>query len=494
MNVINPTSRKKRFLLLIVPLVLVLFCNCNCVARTKVLTLRYFGAKGDGKTDDTKALLKALKTAQDMDIVLSGEKLTYVITGEQILSVKKIALKDLTVKIFGNNAQLALNIVCNRVSIDQIKIIGSRGQSVEAWKVFGKENNISSIMPSAADVILINATRRDAKINISNVEAINIHARSCITIVTLGAVELSNVSFRNISNKTIHVYHTLDDGKTVGGITHLKNGNAVDVGILPKIILINGKLYHTSAGLYMPQESFNFIVSFGTYYAYNINVTNYGSIGLTADRNEYFEADLVNIKSSSNQTYSNNSSAALWFEACKNVHVISASLSIDDRSLKDLDFDSSALHIFGNNSSVVIDKLMIIGGKKLVLNKGIRGSLAGKNNIKLGNITIQGKYKNAGISFGILDTDNSSAISIENLNLVNNKADFHGVNNIRIAAINGTSKNEEVNFYIYDRSTGREKLSIGKTNITNFGLSKNIRNFSVGQNLSKMGINIKRIN
>ncbi|SFA42228.1 hypothetical protein SAMN04488511_10318 [Pedobacter suwonensis] len=494
MSVINPTSAKKGVFHLIVPLILVLLCNCNCGASNKVLTLRYFGAKGDGKTNDTKAFLKALKAAQDMDVVLSGENLTYVITGQQNLALKKMVLKGLTVKIFGSNAQLALNINCNNVSIDQLKIIGSRGQSVENWKVFGKEHHINSIMPSNADVILINATRKDAKINIAHVEAINIHARSCITVITLGDVELSNVSFRNISNKTIHVYHTLDDGKTVGGSTHLKNATAVDVGILPKVILVNGKSYLTSAGLYMPQESFNFIVSFGTYYAYHIKVNNYGSTGLTADRNEYFEADLVNINNSSNQTYSNNSSAALWFEACKKVRVISASLSIDDRGPRDLDFDSSALHIFGNNSSVIIDTLTIKGGKKTVLNKGIRGSLAGENNIKLGNVTVQGNYKNAGIAFGILDTGNKSSINIAHLNLVGNKANFHGINKVEIAAVNGTYKNEEVNFYIDDAGTGTEKLSIGKTNITNFGLSKNIRNFSVGQNLSKTGIDIKRIN
>lgn len=485
----------KSLLYLIVTLIFIFFLSFNSSGQTKIITLRSYGAKGDGRTDDTKAFVNALKATQYLKVILSGENLSYYIRGEQTLSLIKLVLKNLTIRLgSSHNGQLNFNLNCNDISMDNVKIVGSRGEQIEDWKVFSLENNVKSIMPEVADVFLINALNKEAKILINNFEASNIHARSCITIRTFGSVDLTNVKFKNISNKTIHVYHTTDDGKTVAGSTHLRYGYASGIGILPKKIRVNGALVETSLGKYMPQESFNFIVSFGRFYANNVTVTNYGSIGLTADRNEYFEADSININNSSDQTFSNNSSAALWFEACKSVHLKSVNIAITKRGLNELKFDNSAIHIYGSNSLVLIDNLKITGGTMTVLNKGIRGSLEGENTIKLGNVSIQGKYKDAGISFGILDEKNLSSISIGNLNLVNNKADFYGINNVHIGTINGSTKNEEVNFYVYNNSVGQEKISIDKTNISNFGLNKNIKNFSVRQNLSNKKINIKIIN
>lgn len=432
---------------------------------TESISLRSLGAKADGVTDDTAIFIKAIKMADNNGINIIGENLNYKLSGSHEITVKRLSISALKICFDKNyKNQFSIKINSNDITLTNISMDGGRGtynKSVENWKVFSQEANVKSINPSPQDVFYLVAPLKSAKINISDFSAKNVHSQSCFTVSTFGKVFLKNLKFDNISNKTFQVYHSFDDGKTQAGETYLEYGDAKNIGIFPKNILVDNKLYSTAEGKYMPQSSFNFIVSFGTFYASNINVQNYASTGLTGDRNLYFEGKNIKLSSDNPNIYSNNPSGALWFEACKKVYVKDSNISVTKRSRLDSNFDSSAVHLYGINSYIIIDNL-VIHSDKLSLNKGIRGSMSGDNYITINNLDVSGEFKSEAVFFASLDSEVKNTLSFGNVTLRSNNMIFDMMKSVNINNINGITKKENVSY----------RLPVGITKVGNFSLKK----------------------
>jgi len=455
------------------------------------ISLRSLGAKGDGVTDDTAVLIKAIKMADVKGMDITGENLNYKLSGSHELSLKKLSLSDIKI-CFDNDykKQFNIKINSNNIKLSNINVAGGRGtynKNIEQWRVFSEEAKVKSIEPVPSHIFYFVTSLNTATISIDNFYAKDIHAQSCLTVYTLGKVYLQNLNFSNISNKTFQVYHTFDDGKTQAGETHLDSAVAKNIGILPVQILVDGKMYKTALGTYMPQSSFNFIVTGGNFYASNINVNNYASTGLTADRNLYFEAKNVNLSSNISNIYSNNPSGALWFEACKKAYVKDVKIIIKNRSKLDLNFDNSAVHFYGVNSNIVIDN-MIIQSDKLSLNKGVRGSLSGENFITINNLDVTGGFKSEAVFFASLDSDMKNTLSFGNVTLRSNNMVFDMMKSVNLNNVIGITKNEIVSYRLPVGISKIGNFSLKKSNLNQVEVSARTKDIVINKN-----INVKKI-
>ncbi len=454
-------------------------------AFASIRSLKSFGAKGDGITDDSEAILKALLFCQN-GIEINGEDLTYLVEKPIKASVKQLRLincKFIAGKSYSRQGNF--NLICNDISLQSISVDGGRGTyvtDIERWKVFSTENKIKSICPDRPDYFHFYAMDKAATIEIKNFNVKNLNALSALTIYTLGTVKMKNLVFNNLSYKTFHVYHSIDDGKTTGGETFVENAFAKDIGILPPKLLIKGRYYFRDSIQMMPQGSFNFIVSFGNYTATNVKVENYGSTGMTADRNINFVADKISIVNNTNLTFSNNPSGGMWLENCKNATIKNIKIKISKRDKRDLNFDSSGMHIFSVNGKVTIDSLSIESTGQSCLNKGLRASLAGTNMISIGNFTLSGNFKQDGAHFAILDNAVLSTINIGQVNLFSPSMSFYGIKNINIGHLNGKYGREIVRFALPVLNGNNESYKIKTTNLKSIIIDKNVKEITINRN------------
>lgn len=445
-------------------------------------TLKSFGAKGDGITDDSGAIKQALLFCQN-GTTINGQGLTYLFESPIKASLKQFHLVNCKL-VLGRTfkKQGYFEITSTDVLLENISIDGGRGTYVkenESWGVFASENKVNSICPSRPDFFLFFGMSKSAKFDVKKMDVKNLHSFSAITIYTLGKVTLSDLKFQNLSYKTFHIYHSNDDGKTTGGLTTVSNAYAKNIGLLPSKLYVDLKLQQRATLKMMPQASFNFIVSFGSYIASNLHVSNYGSTAVTADRNDNFIADSIRIDNSSNTSFSNNPSGGLWLEKCKNVNIKSVNINVSARDKRDLLFDSSAIHIYSVNGRVLINDLWIKCSNIASLNKGLRASLLGKCELNIKNLTLEGVYQSFAGLFSILDDQVSSTINIGNLNLNSKSLGFYGMKNISINKLQGKTGNEAVNFTLPNGAGSNEAYLINGTNLKSIGINKQVKNIKI---------------
>lgn len=471
---------------------LFLISSFSLVASTR--TLKSFGAKGNGTNDDSFAIIKGLQECQNGEI-LDGEGLVYLLENNINLTLKQLKLVNCKFVVGKTYAkQGSFHIISNYITLTNISVDGGRNsviKDVEKWNVFNTENNTMSICPDRPDFFYLYAMDRLAQVKISQFSIKNLHAFSALTIYTLGKVVLNNLNFENLSYKTFHVYHSIDDGKIFGGETIVNNAFAKNVGILPAKLQIDGKKFDRGSVTMMPQAAFNFIVSFGNYTAHKLTVFNYGSTAVTADRNENFIADSITINNDSKIAFSNNPSGGMWFEKCANATIKNLKIKITSRDKRDLDFDSSAIHIFSADGKVTIDNLIIESGSIASLNKGLRGSLYGKCDILIKNFKLSGNYKSSGAQFALLENSILSTIKIDRLNLESQSVDFYGMQNVIIGEVIGKTGNENLNFLLpLSSSDINENYEVRKTNLKQINVDKKIKKINLTNQGEKPKIKI----
>lgn len=443
--------------------------------------MRMFGAVGDGKTDDTQALKNALEYSQRTNSVIDGESRIYFVKGRTELSLTHFSLRNINfVTSFKYSDQFSMKIVSNRVEMENVRFDGGRGTyktDLENWTAFAVENNTVSIYPDTQDLFYFVGLTKEAVMNFRNIRMENIHAASCITAVTYGEVFMSQLKFKNISNKTFHIYHSADEGKVQGGRTTVEYAEAEDIGILPDKLRLNKSVTTNREIKAMPQASFNFIVSFGEYYLKWAKVHNYGSSGITSDRNLTFKGDSLVVRNDSGRTFSNNPSAAIWFEATVNISLNRAEIYVDKRDPRDLLFDSSAIHIYGVNTKAVIGELYIKG---YGLNKGIRGSFEGINTIRFQNVKIDGVYKQAAALLSAMPTSKiESNIEIGNIEVNKGVVEFYGIKNVYIENFRGLTGSEHLNFKQPGKNDSGGKYTVKRSNIQGVYKSNGIKNIKI---------------
>lgn len=462
-----------------------LFCNAQ-ITRS----LKSFGLKGDGVTDDTNALIKAMVTAQN-GTVLDGENFTYLILKPIDLSLQSLVLKNVKFVVNKRFVNQTFKISSNNITFDNIFLDGGRGtykKGYEKWNVFSSENSVESIYPDEPDFFFFVGLDKDANFNITRFTVNNLHAASAITIITFGNVNFKELNFSNLSNKSFHVYHSVDDGKTQSGTTHVSNAKSDNVGLLSEKVMVNNQIYDRASIKYMPQGSFNFIVSFGNYFFDNLYVHNYGSSGVTSDRNLNFIGNYINVVNDCAKTISNNPSGAVWFENTKNVRVDKIDVNILNRDPRDFLFDSSAISLFSVDNIVNIGEINIASPNIPVLNKGFKASLSGNNVISINKLDIKGSYKQAGGIFSTMpNVPIESQINIGTLKYNNNQTfEFYGMKNVSVDEVIGDSGQEKLNFKLPFSIQSKEKYIINKTNLKQIYLSDHIKKVNIIKPVEKI--------
>lgn len=447
------------------------------LSAQSIVDVKSYGAKGDGITDDTKAIYTAIQNNAEKKNIIDGKNRTYRILTSIDLIVPYVNLKNFNF-ILGEdyNDQGRFVLKSSNVILENIFIDGGRNtykKGLENWYTLGEENNIPSIYPQTPDVFYIVGLQENSKYSVKNLKMVNIHAGSCITIVTHGTVSMDSLYFKNISNKTFDIYHSNDGGKNALGQTTIGYAYAKNVGQLPEYILLDKKQRSTKEGTFMAQSSFNFVVSYGNFYADKLEVENYGSTAVTPDRNTFFKAKNIIIRNNLNKSYSNNPSGALWFEACKKVEVENVDIDISRRNANDYRFDNSAMYIYGNNSNIQINKVKINANDK-TLNKGIKGAFKGENIVNIDQADLNGKFRDKSIFFGDLDNSANISLNFKILNVNANNVLFYNIKNIKILNFQ-TNNINDVSFSL-TRPDLRSiaKYQIQKTNLKEVKADKSI--------------------
>lgn len=458
---------------------LFLFISLEVVAGN--ITMRMFGAIGDGKTDDTQAFKKALEYCQNTNSVIDGESKTYFVKGRTEVNLIHFSLRNINfVTSSKYSDQFSMKVISNRVDMENVMFDGGRGTyktELENWKDFAVENNTVSIYPDTQDLFYFVGLTKEAVMNFRNIRMENIHAASCITAVTYGQVFISQLKFKNISNKTFHIYHSADEGKFQSGRTTVEYVEAEDIGILPEKLKINMSEIANRAIKAMPQASFNFIVSFGEYYLKGAKVNNYGSSGITSDRNLTFVGDSLVVSNDSGRTFSNNPSAAIWFEATANICLNRAEISVDKRDPRDLRFDSSAFHIYGVNTKAIVGELYIKGNG---LNKGLRGSFEGINSIRFQNVKIDGVFKQAAALLSAMPGSKiESIIEINKIEVNKGVVEFYGIKDVNIQNFTGITGMEHLNFKLPENTNISGRYTVKRTNIRGVYKSSAVNNLKI---------------
>ncbi|MBL3547351.1 hypothetical protein J2787_003071 [Chryseobacterium rhizosphaerae] len=467
----------------IVTVFVFVYCNAQ---NTK--SLNQFGAKGDGITDDSEMIKKAMLESQN-GIILDGQNRTYLIAKNIDLDLKSLNLINTKIITGKEYIRQSIKINSNNIVLDNISVDGGRNsykKGYEIWNVFSKENNVESIYPDEPDFFYFTGLDKKANYSISNLSMNNMHASSAITIITYGNVNFKNINFNNLSNKSFHIYHSVDEGKYQSGSTYVINAIANNVGVLSDKVMVNKTVYNRDDLKVMPQASFNFIVSFGNFYFDKLVVNNYGSSGVTSDRNLNFIGDQIIVSNDSDKVFSNNPSGAVWFEDSKNIYVKNISVNIQKRNSKDLQFDSSAVSLFAIDSSVKIDNITIKGNNNKILNKAIKGSFAGKNNVFFGNITIDGNYKQAGALFATVENvPLESKININKITYKNQTIEFYGMKDVHINEVFGITGKEKLNFKL-SKPIRDENYTIKNINLNEINVGENVKKVNVTNNSHKI--------
>lgn len=351
-------------------------------------------AKGDGIADDTAAWVKLLDLNATEGIDGGGK--TYKIASRITKTLDRAYIRNAKFTTNTSYTQDAgFTLTCPDVEIDA-EFDGGRKTyktGMEAWKVFTSYAGTDSIEPVTDPFFNVIALGSTSSIRVPRLTAKNVASEAAIRVRTYGNVFCGDLNFSNCANKTLHVYHTNDNGVTQGGSTFVASAVTKDCGILPQNFLVDG-VAKTRSDNYAPQGAFNLIVSFGSFILKSAVVHNYGASGVTPDRNKLFQGGSISITHTDSDAWTNNPSGAFWDEACDVCNVDSLYVSVMDRDPRDYtSLDSSAVQIFKtNNQSINIGKMVITCNEvKSVVTRLIRVSLAGKNKVNVDNFSVRGK-------------------------------------------------------------------------------------------------------
>jgi len=268
-----------------------------------------------------------------------------------------------------------------------------------------------SIQPELSAVVKVNAFNENTEVRVTNCRFDNIHGIAAIRVNSYGTTIIQDCVFKNNSFQSFAIFQSADNGTTQGGRTLVSDVYAEDIGLLPDTYDVDDvqKTFsdNSSTQTESPQGSFNFVCSFGEYNITNASVKNYGSCGVTADRNQIFNASNITITNDSTRSFSNNPSGAFWLEDCEianitNLHVdVSARAGIDTTAL-----DNSLLQIYlTDNTKCFFNNVFLqTSSTTAYFNKLIRGSSKDTTHCNIENFYVSGICRNLddGVSFLLL--------------------------------------------------------------------------------------------
>ena len=362
----------------------------------------WFGSKGDSISDDTKPLQKVFSVALS---VLGDVNKTYTYKGDNTPIISYVNyIKDVNLKLLSNCRFLDLKTT-NSIYIENIRVIGNRGNEVEQWDKFSEMYNIPSIQPHIGYFITnSNYLDSDKTITVRNCYFKDIFNSSVIVIYSNGGtVKLDNIYFKNCANKNYEVFFQ-EQGV---GNCYATNITTIDCGKLPSTFnYYDGSTVTTvnfgDSNMPLPQGAYLNVITYGNAFYNNIYVKNYASTAITANINGKAILNNIEVISDDVNFCSNNPSGAIWDEACNQFELNNTIINIKQRSSLDVG-DNSALEIYVSDTSKnerrIINNVIINVEDPANLSKTIRISSRGNSILEFNNVEITNTSNNVGIDF-----------------------------------------------------------------------------------------------
>lgn len=383
--------------------------------KGKKITLKKFGCKQDGTTNDKVAFYAAITFAVNNSLMLDGGSLPTLVSdaAEKVFpSTTPVRIHNLNLVVgttYANQPRIKFDGDVE-YEIKNLKVTGGRGTKagLEPWAKFTAFLGYDSIEPATGNLITIGGGLLTSDITIDGVDARDCHYDSIILAFTSGVIDAKRFHFENCSNKQIHFWHGIDGGsQPLTGVTNLCGYVAKNCGILPASFTVNG-VTKTRADSVAPQGAFGCIVSYGTFNHSDIFIHNYGSTGVTPDRNISAMGKNIKIWHDDPNGFSNNSSGAYWDEYCGNCEVDGLEIKISARDPRETPLENCALQIFKQTGGIFSATNVVIETSGTAsIDKDIRGSLGDGSQVSINGYSLESNASNTSVS--MLQTVGASA-------------------------------------------------------------------------------------
>lgn len=383
--------------------------------KGKRVSLKKFGCVQDGATNDKTQFYNAVDFATNNNLILDCAGLPTLVSD----SSEKIFISTSLVRLHD------LNIIPGLTYLDQprlkfdsdvdyeiinLKVRGGRGSKsgLEPWRKFTAFLGYDSIEPTTGNLITIGGSLLTSNITIHGVDAKDCHYENVLLGHTSGVADIKQLQFENCSNKQLHIWHGIDGAsQPITGVTNLNGYVARNCGILPASFTVDG-IAKTRSDPVSPQGAFGCIVSYGTFNHSNVFVYNYGSTGVTPDRNITAMGKNIKIWHADPHAFSNNSSGAYWDEYCGNCEVDGLEIKISARDPRETPLENCALQIFKQTSGIFSATNVVIETSGIAsIDKDVRGSLGDGSQVSINGYSLESNASNASVS--MLQTVGASA-------------------------------------------------------------------------------------
>lgn len=373
------------------------------VSLSVVLTFSRFGFVFGGVTDNPAQLTAILNKAVTTGYPIDGENKLVRISGTSSLSpTSKFTLSNINC-ITGNDYTDQVNINFDtdvEYVFENIVVDGERNTraELEPWSVFSSFGGYDSIQPLGVGSFIKTNPYITNKTTVKNITFNNCHYQECMELHSYGVVAIDNFESSFCSYKTYHVWHSPDAGSDPGtGITQANRITTRDCGVMVNDFLVDG-VAKTRADAFAPQGAFGAIVTFGRYESSNVFVYNYGSTGITGDRNLSWSCDNLQIIHDDPNAFSNNPSGAYWNESCSRATGNGIEIKVTARDARETPIDNSLVQIYLENGEVSeLSDLILETESGANINKVIRGSFGIGASSQVNNFSIEGTGSNNAI-------------------------------------------------------------------------------------------------
>ncbi len=386
-----------------------------------------FGAVGDGTTDDTTALQSAMDSVAVSGAWLDGANKTYLIT--TTIDVDQGAfcrMRNFKFKLGTSytdqgrfNCDAGSGTTAMTVALDNIVLDGGRGDyksGNEPWTDTTTDfGGYDTIEPSLSAFFKVNAKNEETTTHITNCRFENHHGIAAVRVDSYGTTIIQGCVFKNLSFQSFAVYQAVFDSNdnitAHKGRTIVSDVYAENVGLLPDTFAVGGTAMTFASTTAAPQGSFNFLAIGGEYSLSNATCKNYASCGVTADRNEKFNATNITITNDSDRSFSSNPSGAFWIEGCEESNVTNLTVEITARATIDTTgLDNCLLQIYLKDGNKVFFNNVFLKTDESTayVNKLIRSSGKGAAHCHIENFYVSGICRNLDDAVSFLLLPNST--------------------------------------------------------------------------------------